>query len=138
MTFLFRHSRSALQRKSVPLFVRSMAERHPELSAPVVWAGFCAIAERERVAIQLLPLHRSGRLLRIGERVFVQINKALDETRRTQIGMHELCHFWRDDMSEMCYHASEEGYRDTREEFADIFAWIVTSPARAHVLGEEF
>lgn len=135
MSFLFRGSRETLRRKSVPLFIKSMVAQHPELARPVLWTDFIAMCDRESITLQIIPLHRAGRLLRIGERAYIQINEVLDRTRRTQIGMHELCHFWRDDTGEMCYHADEEGSSTPREQFADIFAWTVTSTAREFVPG---
>ena len=48
--------------------------------------------------------------------------------------MHELCHFWRDDPGVPSYHSDGET-GGARDEFADIFAWLVTSPARVHMKG---
>lgn len=112
-----------------------MAQRHPELRRPVVWEGFTAIAQREGIRVRVVPLARPARLLRIGHRVFIQINESLTRYQRTLYGMHELCHFWRDDPGEPCYYAEEDGVPSAAEEFADIFAWAVTTEARQFIRG---
>jgi hypothetical protein len=50
-------------------------------------------------------------------------------------GVHELCHYWRDDPGVMSYYSDDVGPSSAREEFADLFAWLVTSPARVHIKG---
>lgn len=86
------------------------------------------MAVREGVRVQLLPLSRPARLLRLGQHVSIQINRALDMTARARFGMHELCHFWRDDIGQPCYHAEDEWVASELEDFAETFAWVVTSP----------
>lgn len=127
-------SREALRRRSVPGFIKTMAERHPELRVPVGYAEFLAIANREGVAVRVLPLPWPARLIRAGSAVFIQLADRTTHKERTVLGMHELCHFWRDDPGQPCFYADEEDLRPL-EEFADIFAWAVTSPARIFVRG---
>lgn len=126
-----------LRRETVVSFTRRMALRHPELRRVVTWPAFVRMAEREGVSVRVLPLSRDGRLLRLGQHVGIQINQALDRTLRTRTGMHELCHLWRDDPGMPCYHAASEDEQvlHPSEEFAEIFAWAVTSPARVHLKG---
>lgn len=127
--------RKTLRRRSVPHFIRTMAVRHPELRCPVDYAAFTAIASREGVSVRVVPtLPTPARLVRVGGRALIQFRRDTSRQERTVLGMHELCHFWRDDPGESCFYADEEDERP-REEFADIFAWFVTSPARVHVRG---
>lgn len=114
---------------SVPRFVRKMTERHPELARQVLWPGFLAIAQREGVFVRVERLSTAARLLRFGSDVYIQLNRSLEPNARTVFGMHELCHFWRDDPGEPCYYADDYS-QHPREEFADIFAWYVTTPDR--------
>jgi hypothetical protein len=44
--------------------------------------------------------------------------------------MHEMWHFWKDEIREACVYADDETVRHPREDSADLFAWYVTSPAR--------
>ncbi len=122
--------RQTLRKRSVPHLIKTLAVRHPELREPVTYGGFLAIARREKVTVQILPLSRPGRLIRVGAHVFVQLNKPQSIGDRTLAGMHELCHFWRDDPGEACYNVEDDALLSDAEEFADIFAWMVTSPAR--------
>lgn len=126
--------RQQLRRRSVPAFIRVMAERHPELRRQVGYGEFMAIAAREGIAVRVLPLSHPARLLRIGDKVFIQLSEHASRKERTVLGMHELCHFWRDDPGQPCYYSDEHDLRPL-EEFADVFAWCVTSPARVHVRG---
>lgn len=111
-------------------FARAMSLRHPELHTVVTWPGFSAMAARDRVSVRVLELSRPARLLRLGNHVGIQLNRELDRTRQTREGMHELCHFWRDDLGESCLYSDEETLKQPREDFAETFAWYVTSPAR--------
>lgn len=124
------------RRQSVPSFIRTLVPRHPELVRVVLWDDFVRIAERERISVRVvaMPEGQKGRLLRIGQHVFIQLNRLLSRDERTAWGMHELCHFWRDDPGVPCYYGDEYS-QQPREEFADIFAWAVTSPARVYVRG---
>lgn len=125
-----------LRRRSVPALVRRLAVRHPELERPCVWDDFVRICEREQVVVRVvdMPPKQRGRLLRVGSRVFLRLNRCLSRDERTVVGFHELAHYWRDDPGVPCYYA-DEGDSDSGEEFADIFAWAVTSPARVFVRG---
>ncbi|MDB4906343.1 MAG: hypothetical protein JWO05_1127 [Gemmatimonadetes bacterium] len=122
--------RAKMRRNSVPAFVQKMQRLHPELERVVLWDDFLRICEREEVIVRIVPLTRPARLVRYGRRVCIQLNKAIsDRTLRTRYGMHELAHFWRDDPGEPCYYAEEEAVASRSEDFADVFAWLVTSPA---------
>lgn len=119
------------RRWSVPVFTARMAGQHPELGRQVRWADARRIAEREGILIQSVPLSADARLLRIGQLPVLQVRRGLGEKARTVAVMHELAHFWRDDPGEAAYYSDEGDRRqDPREEFADIFAWYVTSPHR--------
>lgn len=127
--------RRSLRRKSVAHFIRMIAERHPEMREPVTWEAFEAIAKRERIDVQLGILSRPGRLIRMGQHVFIQIDRRLTLAQRTTAALHELCHLWRDDPGEVCYHVEDDAFVSPAEEFADIFAWVATSPARVFLPG---
>lgn len=114
---------------SVPRFVRQKSRQHPELLRQVLWPDFVRMAERESIRVRFESLSSQARLLRFGSHVYIQIEKLLDQKARTIYGMHELCHFWRDDPGEPCYYADDYS-QHPREEFADIFAWYVTTPDR--------
>lgn len=111
-------------------FTAKMAELHPELAKPVVWTGFTAMAARCGITIRVLPLPQPARLLRLGKRVGIQIKRGMHRTLQTRYGMHEMWHFWNDDIGESCIYADDETVRHPREDAADLFAWYVTSPAR--------
>ncbi len=127
--------RQTLRRRSVPHFIRSTAEHHPQLRRPVTYAEFSMIAVREGIIIRVVPsLSHAARLIRVGAATFIQFRRDTSRQERAVLGMHELCHFWRDDPGQACYFADEDDMRPL-EEFADVFAWFVTSPARVHVRG---
>lgn len=127
--------RQTLRRRSVPHFVRMMAERHPELRHQVTYAEFAAIAAREQIAVRVVPsLPAPARLVRVRDAAFIQLSDSTSRAERAILGMHELCHYWRDDPGQPCYYADEADLSPL-EEFADIFAWCVTSPARVFVRG---
>jgi hypothetical protein len=111
-------------------FARAMAARHPELANQVTWREFKTICAREGISFRVLDLSRPARLLRLGNRVGIQLNRSLDYTRRTREGMHELCHHWRDDLGESCLYSDDDTLQQPREDFAETFAWYITSPAR--------
>jgi hypothetical protein len=111
-----------------------MVERHPELRRQVTYAEFTTIAAREGIPIRVGRLSRPARLIRYGHYVEIQLSEDLDHKERTVRGMHELCHFWRDDPGQPCYYADEE-VNEPLERFADTFAWFVTSTARPFVRG---
>lgn len=125
-----------IRRRGIVGILRHLASRHPELARPCVWDDFVRIAERERIGVSVVPLPacRPARLVRLGHRVFIQIARSLSREERTVLGFHELAHFWRDDPGVMCYYADQSDDAP-REEFCDIFAWAVTSPARQFVKG---
>lgn len=126
----------SLRRHDVVRFIQLMVERHPELARPVVWDGFVRMAARDGVNVRTLPLSRPARLLRYGRQVCIQLNRGLSRTARTTYGMHELCHLWRDDPGQSFYHVAEdETLLSESEDFADLFAWVVTSPARVYQPG---
>jgi hypothetical protein len=127
--------RRQLRRRSVPAFIRQLALRHPELKAPVTYEAFLAIAEREEVAVRVVHLSRPARLIRIGRHACIQLNKKLTRAERAVPAMHEMCHYWRDDPKEPYYNVEEDVMESREEEFADIFAWVVTSPARVFLPG---
>lgn len=115
-------------------FIRVMSHRHPELRAVVGWKEFETMAEREGITLEYRPLSRPARLIRFGERVAIQFNKTSDLRSRATDGMHELCHYWRDDPGMACYYA-DDASGSPSEEFANVFAWFVTSTARQFVPG---
>lgn len=119
------------KRESVPRFVEKMAARHPELRQPVSFDTMVRIAQRDRVVVRVVELPRAqkGRTIAIGHRVFIRINRAMSRAEQTTAGMHELCHVWRDGLRSSPYY-SDEMTGGASCEFADIFAWYVTSPAR--------
>ena len=82
--------------------------------------------------IQVVPLSDEARLLRYGRHVAIQLSSRLNEKARTIFAMHELCHFWRDDPGEPCYYADSYSTSPS-EEFADVFAWYVTSTDRPNL-----
>ncbi len=126
------------RRWSVPALVRELAPRHPELLRPVALDEARAIAQREgiRLIVVRLPERIRGRLVRIGERLWIQIGRHIPKHERHIVIMHELAHFWRDDPGLMTAYMDDETV-DPMEEFCEVFAWAVTSPAREYVLGPE-
>jgi hypothetical protein len=116
-------------------FARSLYPRHPELEHPVRWQHFIAMALRSGVFIRILPLSRPARLIRYGESLCIQIHYELNHHLRTRYGMHELCHVWRDELGMSCIYADDETIaKNEIEDFADLFAWYVTSEARIYQL----
>jgi hypothetical protein len=111
-------------------FTTRMAAVHPELERPVTWGAFCSIAQRCKIAVRILNMSHPARLVRLGNNVGIQIKRGLDRTLQTRYGMHEMWHFWNDDIRESCIYADDETVRHPREDAADLFAWYVTSPAR--------
>jgi hypothetical protein len=71
-------------------FTARMAAVHPELSKPVVWTGFMAIAHRCKIAVRVLNMSHPARLVRLGTNVGIQIKRGLDRTLQCRYGMHEL------------------------------------------------
>jgi hypothetical protein len=120
---------------SVPRFVRRMSRRHPELERQVLWSDFMAMCAREQILVRFEHMSAKARLVRYGADVFIQLNRRLDVKLPTIYGMHELCHFWRDDPGEQCYYADDYS-QHPREEFADIFAWYVTTSDRPRLREE--
>ena len=115
----------------VPAFVRRLERRHPEFTGYVGWPEFTAICQREGLQVRVveLPDAQRGRLLRVGTHAFIQINRRLPRVDRLLVGMHELCHWFRDDPGVPCYYETADD-RTPDEEFADVFAWWCISPAR--------
>lgn len=114
----------------VRAFAAHMANRHPELARPVTWADFLAIAGRCRIIVRVVEMSHPARLVRLGNTVGIQLKRGLPRTLQTRYGMHELWHYWVDDIHEACIYADEDTVRHPREDPADLFAWYVTSPAR--------
>lgn len=108
-----------------------MASIHPELRDVVQFDAFLRMAQREHVTVRVveLPPQQKGRTVRFAGRVFIQINRAMTRAEQTTTGMHELCHVWRDDPGVAAYY-SDSVTGGSCCQFADIFAWFVTSPAR--------
>lgn len=125
-----------LRRRGVPGLLRHMVKRHPEIARPCVWDDFVRICERERVVVRVvrLPKGESGRLVRADPHVFIQLSEHLSRAERTVVGFHELAHLWRDDPGVACYY-SDHADTSPGEDFCDVFAWAVTSPARQYVKG---
>ena len=96
-----------------------------------------AIAARESVRVRRLPLSRPGRLVRFGQQWEIQISDELSTTELAVVGTHELVHYWRDRMDEPAIYASEEWMPDPAEDFANLVAWYLTSPARPPRSSEE-
>lgn len=126
------------RRLSVPRLVREQILRHPELAVPVTLREARAIAARERVGIVVTPLPNRirGRLTRVGERVWIHVGRHVPKGEWHIVLMHELAHLWRDDPGIMCAYSDDETV-NAMEEFCDVFAWAVTSPAREYALGRE-
>lgn len=111
-------------------FIEKMSVRHPELANLVGWDDAVRIAQRESIQVRVRPMPRkiNGRLLRIGHHVFVSVNSTLTRAERTTTLVHELVHFWRDDPGVGAYY-SDDVSLEPHEQFADVVAWILTSPA---------
>lgn len=124
-------SRAQLRRRSIPRFIEAMASVHPELRDVVCFDDFVRIAHREHVTVRVvdLPPQQKGRTIRFAGRVFIQINRSMSRAEQTMTGMHEMCHVWRDDPGVAAYY-SDAVTGGACCEFADIFAWFVTSAAR--------
>jgi hypothetical protein len=128
-------TKAPIQSLGVVEFAKAMSARHSELRVTVGWSEFTAMALRDHISVRVVALSRPARLLRLGNRVGIQLNRDLDRTRQTREGMHELCHYWRDDLGEGCIYSDDETLQQPREDFAETFAWYVTSPARVFVDG---
>lgn len=124
-----------LRRFDVVPFIHEMARRHPELARPVVWIDFVAMAKRDGIIVLVTDLTRPARPIRNEGCVCIQLRDTLNRSERTRCGMLGLCHAWRDDPGRSFYHAEEEGVRSPSEDLADLFAWVVTSPARVYQPG---
>lgn len=124
-----------VRRYGVLPFIHRMAKRHPELARPVLWMDFVRMAKRDGVCVRVLELSRPARLLRYGRDVCIQLRSTSSRSERTVYGMHEMCHVWRDDPGRAFYHAEDEAVGSPSEDFADLFAWVVTSPARIYQPG---
>lgn len=114
-------------------FARSLYPKHPELEHPVRWPDFIRMSARSGVSTRVVPLSRPARLIRYGQALCIRINYELNHHLRTRYGMHELCHVWRDELGLACIYADDETIiKDPNEDFADLFAWYVTSEARIY------
>jgi hypothetical protein len=119
-----------LAKLSLADFVAVLASEHPELRQPIAFPDVFSIALRENLPIRVMPLSRPARLLRLGEHVVIQINSREPSRQWATYGMHELCHYWRDDAGELCYHADVAWRESPSEDFAETFAWHVTQNPR--------
>lgn len=116
-------------RPDVAMFYAAQRERHPELARTVTYRTFRRIAEREGLIVQVVRLSHPARFVRVGAHVGIQLHPELGDTARARFGMHELCHYWRDDIGEdACYHAADEWVPNEAEDFAELFAWLCTHP----------
>lgn len=114
-------------------FARALSAKHPELEHPVRWPDFIRMSARSGVSTRIVPLSRPARLIRYGQALCIRINYELNHHLRTLYGLHELCHVWRDEPGFACIYADEETVtKDPNEDFADLFAWYVTSEARVY------
>jgi hypothetical protein len=129
-------SRESLRRASVPAFIRRMAAKHPELERVVSFDDMTRMAQREGIVVRTVdfPASQRGRLMRLWNHPYILLNRAMTRAEQTMDGMHELCHWWRDDPGAASFYSDGET-GGPRDEFADIFAWTVTSPAREHLRG---
>lgn len=123
-------SRDRVRRMSYARFAQAIYARHPEIRDVVTWESFTTMAHREGVRVRVVDLSRPAQLLRVGHRSFIQVNAQQSRAARTEHGMHELVHFWRDDPGVPVYHAEDEWVASSEEDFANHFAWIVCSPSR--------
>lgn len=116
------------RRRSVPAFVARMSERHPELLQQVTLGGMLRMAARDNVAVAFvrLPRQQKARTLMLGGVPHIRINRSQSRYECTTSGLHELCHIWRDGLRSSPYY-SDELTGGASCEFADIFAWYVTS-----------
>lgn len=121
--------RDRLRRLDMFAFLAAIQERHPELRSPVTFPEFTRIAHREHITVKIADISRPARLLRYGPHFSIRLRRSLDYTARTRFGMHELVHYWRDDIGEACFHADDEWLPSDSEDFAEDFAWLVTCPA---------
>lgn len=111
-------------------FAQSLYAKHPELKQPVRWPHVLQMAERSGIHVRVVPLSRPARLIRYGSVLCIRINENLSYHLRALYGVHELCHAWRDELGISCIYADEETVaKDPNEDFADLFAWYVTSEA---------
>jgi hypothetical protein len=113
-------------------FLEVLATRHPELRRPVALPDFHRMAERERIIVQYRDrMRRPARLLRLSDvALYIQISRLTPPRSWATFGMHELCHFWRDDPGMPCYNANPTWQGSPSEDFAETFAWWVTQNPR--------
>lgn len=124
--------RARLKRRgNVRTFIEQIAQRHPELRSQVYLDDFYRMAARDHIHVRLvqLPERQRARTFSVGRHQFIQLNKAMAPGEQALQGMHELCHIWRDGPTTGAYYSDELTGGDSCE-FADMFAWFVTSPAR--------
>lgn len=79
--------------------------------------------------VRTASISRPARIMRLGDHVTIQLRRSLSPSEMARYGMHELCHFWRDDPGEPCYYAEDEDVETEDEHFADVFAWAAVSGA---------
>lgn len=116
--------------REIEEFVAQHSARHPELLRQVQWPDIRRIAAREGVPVRRLPLSRPGRLVRFDRRWEIQLSDQLNQTELAVVGAHELVHYLRDREEEPAIYAGEEWAADPVEDFANLAAWYLTSPAR--------
>jgi hypothetical protein len=122
--------RRAVGPDEVSRFIEQHAERHPELRRQVDWQDFLRIAKRDGVRVRAANLSHPARLVRFAGALEIQLAFTLTMKQATIFGMHEICHAWRDDVGEPCFHAEDEWVPSPSEDFAELFSWITTSPSR--------
>lgn len=112
------------RRRSVVHLVRRLSRRHPEFECPITWDGLEAICAREHITIRVhtLPAGEKGWLLRLGNYVTIRLARALPPHERLWTALHELAHFFSEDIGEMCMYADDDADTE-QEEFCEIFAW---------------
>jgi hypothetical protein len=116
--------------REIERFVAEHAVRHPELRRQIHWPQVRTIARREGVRVRRLPLSRPGRLVRFGRSWEIQLSDELTPTELAVVGTHELVHYWRDREDESAFYSGEEWEPDSKEDFANLVAWYLTTPHR--------
>lgn len=101
----------------------------------MTWRDVQAICEREHISIRIrsLPGAESGRIVRVGEHVSMQLSRQLVDSERAWVGAHELAHYFSDDTAEMCYFDNLAD-QSPAEEFCERFAWYCVDPGAREFL----
>jgi hypothetical protein len=101
----------------------------------MAWRDVQAVCAREHIAIRVrhLPSTETGRLVRVGSYVSMQLSRRLVDAELAWVGAHELAHYFSDDTSEMCYF-DDLGDQSPAEEFCERFAWYCVDPGAREFL----